>query len=116
MISNHIERVTMPESKSSPLEISMDRAGDEATVVVNGEVDLESSASLSDALGEVLTCRTVSLDLTGVGYMDSTGLRAILVAREDIEQAGGTFRISSASNIVTRLMEISGVGGLLGGA
>lgn len=104
----------MTESKSSPLRITVDRAGDTTTVVVSGEVDLETSGTLSDALAEAGTARRVTLDLTEVAYMDSTGLRAILVAKDDIERAGGTLDVSAASKIVSRLMEISGVGGLLG--
>jgi anti-sigma B factor antagonist len=103
----------MPESKSSPLEIELDRSGDNVTLVVTGEIDLESSTALGDALDELVTSPTVLLDLSGVGYMDSTGLRTILVAKEAIERTGGTLRISAASNIVTRLIEISGVGALL---
>lgn len=104
----------MSDSKHSPLEISVDRRGDDAIVVVNGEVDLETSVALSETLAEVLDARHVTLDLTDVAYMDSTGLRAILVAKEDIERAGGTLDVSAASRIVSRLIEISGVGELLG--
>lgn len=103
----------MSDSKHSPLEISVDRRGDDAIVVVNGEVDLESSVVLSGTLAE-LNARHVTLDLTEVAYMDSTGLRAILVAKEDVERAGGTLDVSAASKIVSRLIEISGVGELLG--
>ncbi len=103
----------MTESKSSPLAITVDRDGETTTIVVAGEVDLETSAALSDALDEVVTARRITLDLTEVAYMDSTGLRAILVAKDDIERAGGTLEVSAASKIVSRLIEISGVGGLL---
>lgn len=102
----------MPE-KANPLEITMDRNGDDVRLVVSGEIDLETSASLSEALSEVVSSRHVSLDLTDVGYMDSTGLRAILVAKEEVERAGGALDVAAASNIVGRLIEISGVGELL---
>ena len=99
--------------KSSPLEITMDRDGDDVRLVVAGEIDLETCASLSEALSEVVTSRHVALDLTDVGYMDSTGLRTILAAKEEIEQAGGTLEVAAASTIVSRLIDISGVSELL---
>ena len=100
--------------KSNPLEIAIDRDGDDVRLIVSGEVDLESSRSLSEALSEVVSSRQVSLDLTGVGYMDSTGLRTILVAKEELERAGGNLNVVAASNIVNRLIQISGVSELLG--
>jgi anti-sigma B factor antagonist len=100
--------------KSNPLEITIDRDGDDVRLIVSGEVDLESSRALSEALSEVVSSRQVSLDLTGVGYMDSTGLRTILVAKEELERAGGNLNVVAASNIVNRLIEISGVSELLG--
>jgi len=99
--------------KSNPLEITIDRDSDDVRLVVSGEVDLETSASLREALSEIVSSRHVSLDLTGVGYMDSTGLRTILVAKEEIERAGGTLDVAAASTIVSRLIEISGVSELL---
>jgi len=95
------------------LEITIDRGDDGVTLVVRGEIDLESSAALADALATMVSPHHVSLDLTDVAYMDSTGLRTILVAKEDIERGGGTLGISAASNIVARLVEITGVDGLL---
>lgn len=100
--------------KSNPLEIAIDRDGDDVRLIVSGEVDLESSRALSEALSEVVSSRQVSLDLTGVGYMDSTGLRTILVAKEELERAGGNLNVVAASNIVNRLIQISGVSELLG--
>ena len=60
-----------------------------------------------------MTSARVHLDLTGVDYMDSTGLRAVLVAREDVREAGGDLDIVAASSIVTRLIEITGIEDLL---
>lgn len=105
---------TMPDSTSTPLDIKVERTDGGVTLLVNGEIDLESSALLSDALVEVSTASRVHLDLTHVGYMDSTGLRAVLVAREEIEGRGGTLDIVAASSIVHRLIEITGLAELLG--
>lgn len=102
----------MPD-KANPLEITMNQEGVEVRLTVSGEVDLETSAALTEALTEVVSSRHVALDLTDVGYMDSTGLRAILVAKEDIERAGGTLEVVAASRIVARLIDLSGVTGLL---
>ena len=105
----------MTESKSSPLDISVERHGEGATVSVTGEVDLETSTTLSESLAALRDCREVHLDLSNVDYMDSTGLRAVLVAKDDAASAGRLLDIVAASSIVSRLIEITGVDGLVTG-
>ena len=105
----------MTESKPSPLEIDVQRDDTTATITVSGEIDLETSGALHDALTSASRCRTVHLDLSGVEYMDSTGLRTVLVAKGDIERAGGSLDVTAASSIVSRLIEITGIDGLIAG-
>ena len=45
--------------------------------------------------------------------MDSTGLRAVLMAREGLLQSGGSLDVVAASAIVRRLIEITGLHDLL---
>ena len=87
--------------------------GDTARLVIVGEVDLDTVGELTSALDEVRSCGLVDVDLAGVTYMDSAGLRCLMTANADIEELGGHLRVSAASNIVTRLIEIAGVGSLL---
>ena len=84
----------MTDSKPSPLEIDVERDDAGATITVSGEIDLETSGALHDALSRALrsappctsTCRSVE-------YMDSTGLRTVLVAKGEIERAGGSLDV-----------------------
>jgi anti-anti-sigma factor len=105
----------MTDSKPSPLEIDVQRDDASATITISGEIDLETSGALHDALANVYQCRAVHLDLSGVDYMDSTGLRTVLVAKGDIERAGGSLDVVAASSIVSRLIEITGIDDLIAG-
>jgi anti-sigma B factor antagonist len=98
---------------AAPLSITVERNGAAAVVVVSGEIDLETSASLAAALTELGDAADVSIDLSGVAYMDSTGLRTLLSAKDEAARSGGTLRVSAASHIVSRLIEITGVEDLL---
>ena len=55
------------------------------------------------------------LDLGDVDYMDSTGLRAVLAARTDLEGRGARLDVVRASSIVGRLLEITGLGEMVTG-
>jgi anti-anti-sigma factor len=105
----------MTDNKPNPLEIDVDRDGATATITVTGEIDLETSGALQDALTRVYDCGAVHLDLSDVEYMDSTGLRTVLVAKGEIERSGGSLDVVAASSIVTRLIEITGIDGLIVG-
>jgi anti-anti-sigma factor len=49
------------------------------------------------------------IDLRNVGFMDSCGLRTLLVERSRRQAAGGTIAVSNASPHVTRLFQITGL-------
>jgi anti-sigma B factor antagonist len=107
-----------PEAEDStpgptPLSITVEREGRAARVVVSGEIDLETSTDLATALAELGDADDVRVDLSSVDYMDSTGLRALLTAKDESARSGGQLRVSAASHIVARLIEITGVDDLL---
>ena len=101
------------EANAGQLAIDVHVHDDTARLVIVGEVDLDSVGTLTSALDEARACGLVDVDLAGVTYMDSAGLRCLMTANADVAQQGGHLRVSAASNIVTRLIEIAGVGSLL---
>jgi anti-sigma B factor antagonist len=76
-------------------------------VVVAGEIDHTSSRALADGLA----ARTgdVTLDLSGVTFMDSSGLRVLLKAARSAEAAGHTLSLVAVSAPVARLLRITGL-------
>jgi anti-sigma B factor antagonist len=89
--------------------------GAEATVILDGELDIRTVerflASIQDAL-EVQP-RSIAVDARGVAFLDSSGLAAFLHARSATGAAGVRFRISEASPKVRRIAEVAGVTELL---
>lgn len=82
----------------------------DTTVWLGGELDLASAAELVtrlDALAET-SAGTVTLDLTDVTFIDSTGLVAILAARQRIVEAGRQLKVRNPSRPVQRVLELSG--------
>jgi anti-sigma B factor antagonist len=109
----------MSEPTSNPdqqagLSVTVDRGESGPVVTVNGEIDLETSSELSAVLASLEPPGgAVDVDLSGVPYIDSTGLRALLTARDAAREAGGSLRVSATSSIVARLIEITGCNELL---
>ncbi|HEV7584539.1 MAG TPA: STAS domain-containing protein [Solirubrobacteraceae bacterium] len=81
------------------------------TVALMGELDLSTADELearieqacSDGAGELV------LDLQELSFMDSTGLRAILGARERCEGHGCELFLTRAQPAVLRLLQLTGV-------
>lgn len=94
-------------------------AGDGRTVVhVAGDVDLESADDLRAALEVVVPApqpghQTV-VDLADVPFLDSSGVRVLLEARTAALAGGGALVVHNPSGMVARVLEVTGVAGILG--
>ena len=93
------------------LQLSTRLVGDRAVVTVAGEVDLETASQLGehalDALRDV--CPHLLLDLTGVTFMDSTGLKVLLSIQRRADLAGGSFAIAGAARPVRKILTLTGL-------
>jgi anti-sigma B factor antagonist len=89
--------------------------GDHLTVLVEGELDLSTADQLRRLLDEQLSQnRSVVLDLSGVLFMDSTGLAVIIAAIRRPETEAELVRLGpELQPQIRRLMELTGVLDLL---
>lgn len=56
---------------------------------------------------------SVTIEARGLEFIDSSGLQALMRAREAAGEAGVAFRVSDASPALRRLVELTGVSNLL---
>jgi anti-anti-sigma factor len=93
------------------LDLSTSHDQDRAVVSVGGEVDLETASQLGDhalaALQDVSP--HLVLDLTGVTFMDSTGLKVLLSIQRRADLAGGSFALAGAGNSVRKVLSLTGL-------
>ena len=90
------------------LEISASSTGWE----VSGEIDAHTAPTLAAAMAEMPT-GVVTIDMAGVSFMDSSGLRVLIEAATRARDGGGDLVIANPTPGITRLVEISGLGGQL---
>ncbi|MGH8916487.1 MAG: STAS domain-containing protein [Acidimicrobiia bacterium] len=88
--------------------LETDRIGGNDVVAVRGEVDLATAPRLDTALKK-FSGQEVFLDLRGVDFMDSAGLKVLISHRHRIETSGGALRVVLGEGPVMRLLELSGV-------
>jgi anti-sigma B factor antagonist len=95
------------------VEVSFDETeeGDAAVLVVRGEVDLSSAPQLRQRLLGLATGgpRTVVVDLTGVSFIDSTGLGVLVSALKRLRAEGGDLRLAVDRPQIAKVLEITGL-------
>jgi anti-anti-sigma factor len=81
------------------------------TLKLDGELDLATAAELEGAVAEVCAdgAEEVVLDLSGLVFVDSAGLRAILASRSVCEGHGCRFALMHAQEPVERLFGLTGL-------
>lgn len=88
------------------LSVDTSRAGATTVIALTGELDLAGATALEQELAAVEDDALV-LDLRGLEFMDSTGLRAIVVAARDAERAGARFALVAGSEPVMRVFDMT---------
>jgi anti-sigma B factor antagonist len=83
-----------------------------AVVTVTGSLDLESRDALREAGHAALAdaaANALVLDLAGVGFIDSTGIGAIVGLAGDAADIGRGFSLRNPSPRVTRILTVTGL-------
>jgi anti-sigma B factor antagonist len=85
------------------------------TVSLVGELDIRSAPDLEQRLAaaQASDARRVVVDMSGLQFIDSTGLRVLLSAKRRADVDGGELLIHNAQSQVRRLFEIAGILDLL---
>jgi anti-sigma B factor antagonist len=84
------------------------RIGSHDVIVAAGEIDLASAPRVESAI-EQFAGQEVVLDLRGVEFMDSAGLKVLLSQRSRLEDSGGALRLVLGEGAVMRLLELTNV-------
>jgi anti-sigma B factor antagonist len=100
---------------ASECEVDIERGGGHAVVRVSGEFDLAATHAVEDALLSVEdgVNPVIVLDLRGVTFLDSTGLRTITSADHRARDAGHELRIIRGPEQVQKLLYVTGMDKIL---
>ena len=97
------------------LQIRGDGKGGVQTLWLTGELDLVSAGLLETRIAELCTdgASLIVLEMSELDFMDSTGLRALLVSEELCGVNSCRLLVGQLSPQVARLLELSGLEGRL---
>ncbi len=100
-----------PSRSDAPFRVEVHDGEDPVRVAPVGELDLATGGELEARLSELLEAgvRDVVLDLRELRFIDSAGIRLILVADKAARAEGRGFAVISGPPVVQRVLEISGL-------
>jgi anti-sigma B factor antagonist len=90
-------------------DTTLSSAGD-ALIALSGELDLSGAPALDEEIGRLAArddVRRVVLDLRGLVFLDSSGLRVVALAARRLKGAGRDLLLVRGSETVQRVFEIT---------
>jgi anti-sigma B factor antagonist len=78
-----------------------------AVIAICGELDLAGAAALEQTRLEAESADALVLDLRGVGFMDSSGLRLIALTAQRAQELGRRLALVPGPEQVMRVFEIT---------
>jgi anti-sigma B factor antagonist len=104
-----------PRRRDTVLEIDMDQTTAVTVARVTGTVDSLTAPDLLTAFEQEIDAGSdrMVVDLSGVDYMSSAGLRSLLGAVKKARSAGGDLRLAAPQPNVFRVLDMSGFTGIL---
>jgi anti-sigma B factor antagonist len=108
-----LELVEVLISSESRLGITVLQNNDEVLVRLNGHITVDSSPDLRERLLEVLSeepaPRVVTVDLTGLSYVEASGIATLIEGLKIARRRRTTFCLQGLGGSVLRLFEVTGV-------
>ncbi len=103
----------LPSNRRVSLRIQVTPGPDQVLVAPAGDLDLATAEPLWEEI-ERLRERGLNklvLDLRGLTFLDSTGLRLLVRAKEEAEKDGAEFALIDGAQPVCRVLDITGLRG-----
>lgn len=86
------------------------------TITLSGEIDHHGARAMMGELEEAIATllpRNLTLDLSGVTFMDSSGIAVLLRVQRQMSHLGGTLRVTSIPTQPRKVLDAAGVGRLI---
>ena len=96
--------------RENALEVRLEEGSEGPRVVFGGELDLAGAERAEAALQDAQAPgTTLEVDLRGLTFMDSTGLKLLVACRNRAAEDGGRLVVVVAEGAVRRLLELTGL-------
>jgi anti-sigma B factor antagonist len=101
----------MAAEGSDHLQITVETAGDTATIRLDGELDIHTAPGVGEAVANAIDggAATVVVDAAALRFCDSSGIQVLVQARERLLTSGGTLRVEGVHGSVQKVLAVTGL-------
>ncbi len=98
----------------SKMEVTKEKQGTALIVHISGRLDILNSKELGNELTAVIDegNKYLVLEMSGLEYVSSSGLRVLLQARKSLKPVGGTVVLCAMTEFVRKVVETTGFGSI----
>lgn len=90
------------------LTVVTQQHADRTVIIVSGEMDLQTYPAPAEATAVIpLAGKTLYLDLSGVPFMDSSGLNLLITLRRRLRAEGGRLAVTGLQTQPERLLQLT---------
>ena len=100
------------DQQQPPAKVPDAAEADDSTSIISpqGDVDIATAPNLEEDIRAALESSTsVVIDLSGVTFMDSSGIAVLIRAADTAANRNAVLRVRSSSGQVRRLLELTGL-------
>ena len=97
------------DAKNPEIRLEVNPAKQQGSWGLVGELDAHSAGLLEETVANAAMAEAVILDMSGVSFIDSSGLRALVGLKSSLEGSGSSMRIADPSDAVRRIIEMTGL-------
>jgi anti-anti-sigma factor len=92
------------------IQIEQEQVGSIRVLELSGRLDTETAADVELALQDLFAAgeREYVIDLSGIGYVSSAGLRVLLSLAKQLDGGKGSLRLCGLNAAVTQVFEVAG--------
>lgn len=95
------------------MTINNTKTGNKVTISVSGRVDTNTAPELDKAVnGLIKDASLLILDLGGLGYISSSGLRVLLTAQKTMNRQG-SMKLVNVNDTIMEILDITGFSDIL---
>lgn len=97
------------------MELQDEQVDGTTVVTAKGRLDASASAAFADRVSGLIATPNPRLliDFSGIDFVSSAGLRAVLVLLKKVQAAGGRFALCGVSEPVREVFDITGFTGMM---
>jgi anti-sigma B factor antagonist len=93
------------------LNLNEEKKGKVLVLNLNGKIDIDGSKAFLERVTQILDGgeQNILIDFTDVAYINSTGLRALILVAKRLHSSGGKLVLAGVIEQILKVLKISGL-------